>query len=209
MKPLQTLGGSILPRVALRTAKSFTKQVDEGLRTGRWSIGQRADPARALDAPHWIEGNGRRFLDPLSRTGCQLQYGPQECEIAIGGSARSLRCLGLTNRLNLVPRDRMKLPVAEVRTEPLKLDLIFARGCFVGLLRAPKLSNGTRSRRRDNSKPSDFSIPSQARNRSCARSTPAPWEGPSCHWAESASRIAQSDGSAAKAELRHSGGRSR
>src|SRR6266542_982878 len=42
-----------------------------------------------------IEGNGWRFLDPLPRPGCPLQYGPQEGEVAIGGGAGTLRGLCL------------------------------------------------------------------------------------------------------------------
>ena len=45
--------------------------------------------------------------------------------------------LGLADRLNLVPRDRMQQPAAEVRIEPLELDSIFVRRGLVGLLLAP------------------------------------------------------------------------
>ena len=54
-----------------------------------------------------------------------------------GGGAGTLRRLGLANRLNLVPRDRMQLPVAEVPVEPLELDSIFVRRGLVGLFLAP------------------------------------------------------------------------
>src|SRR5437899_5243225 len=81
-------------------------------------LGKPAYPSLRL----WIEADGWRFLDPLPRTGCPLQYGPQQGEVAIGGGAGTLRCLCLANRLNLVPRDRMQLAATEVPVEPLELD---------------------------------------------------------------------------------------